>query len=368
MIKVAVLGASGFIGTRIVEMFTLNELAEVRPVVRNYSSLARLSRFNLDSRVADAFDQKALESAFEGCDVAVYAVAGSVETILGTLVPVYQAAQQAGVRRLIYLSTASVHGQDPKPGTDEGSALSDQQSLPYNNAKVRAERNLRELRSGGNVEVVILRPGIVFGPRSSWITRFADDLLMGKAALLNHGQGICNSIYVDNLVHAIYLAATKPAVDHQVFLVGDQEQVAWADLYRPIADVLGYELAEVPEGEISEGEFSWFDRLEPIRISKPVQALLSIFPHKLRLAAYLVYQTILEPQAAPSPALPGESRPAISREMALLYSCKYKLPYEKATHILGYHPPVSFQDACRRTAAWLAFAGYPVRAECIETG
>ena len=190
MIKVAVVGANGFIGTRIVEMFTLNCFAEVRPVVQNYSSLARASRFNLDSRVADAFDQKALEAAFQGCDVVVHAVAGDIKTVLGTLRPVYGAAQKAGVHRLVYLSSASVHGQAPQPGTDEDSVLSDRQVLPYNNAKVRAERALSQLRSQGDVEIVILRPGIVFGPRSSWVSNFADHLLSGNAALLNRGQGI----------------------------------------------------------------------------------------------------------------------------------------------------------------------------------
>jgi nucleoside-diphosphate-sugar epimerase len=367
MTKVAVLGGNGFIGARIVEMFTLNDLAEVRPIVRNYSSLARVSRFNLDSRVADAFDQEALKSAFEGCDVAVHAVAGDINTVLGTLASVYQAAQSAGVRRLVYLSSASVHGQNPKQGTDENSALSDQQTLPYNNAKVRAEQNLWELRAQGDVEVVILRPGIVLGPRSSWVIRFADDLLAGKASLINRGQGICNSIYVDNLVHAIYLAVTEPAADQEVFLVGDREQVTWADLYRPIAEALGFDLAEVPGGEFSEQKSSWFDRLEPVRASKPVQGFLSIFPHKFRLAAFLAYQTILEPQTVASMVPPEQPRFTITREMSLLYSCQYKLPYEKATRILGYQPLVSFQEACRRTIGWLAFAGYPVKGESPGT-
>lgn len=361
-IKIAVLGANGFIGARLVEMLTLNDWADVRPIVRSYSSLARSSRFDLDSRVADAFDGQALESAFRGCEVVVHAVAGDVKTVLETITPVVRAAQRSGVRRVVYLSSASVHGQNPKPGTDERSTLSDRQALPYNNAKVRAERNLLRLRDQGDVEAVILRPGIVFGPRSTWITRFANDLRAGKAALLNHGQGICNSIYVDNLVHAVYLAATKPSTDREAFLIGDREQVTWADLYRPVAEALGYDLAEIPEGVVSVERTAWFDRLEPVRASKPVQGFLSVFPHRLRLAAFLAYRTILQPQAVPS-APPEHPRHDLSREMSMLYSCQYKLPCEKAARILGYRPLVPFQEACRRTAAWLAFAGYPVKRE-----
>ena len=58
--RVAVLGAGGFIGSRIVEMFHLGGLADVRPVTRSTGALARLSRFDLDWRIADARDQ-------EGC-------------------------------------------------------------------------------------------------------------------------------------------------------------------------------------------------------------------------------------------------------------------------------------------------------------
>jgi nucleoside-diphosphate-sugar epimerase len=361
MIKVAVLGANGFIGTRIVEMFALNHMADVIPVVREFAGLARSSRFDLEGRVANAFDEQALASAFQGCDVVVHAVAGDARTILGTLTPVYRAAQKVGVRRLVYLSSGSVHGQAPQPGTDETSALSTRQDLPYNNAKVRSERTLSRLRNQGDVELVILRPGIVFGPRSSWVTHFADDLLAGRAALLNHGQGICNSIYVDNLVHAIYLAATRSNIDREVFLLGDQECVTWADLYRPIASALGYDLENIPEGIVSSPKQSWFERLEPIRVSKTVQGLLSVIPHRFKLAAYRAYETMFQYDTIMSTSPHVEQRAQIPYEMGMLYSCSYKLPHEKATRILGYQPPVSFQEACRRTVAWLRFAGYPVK-------
>src|SRR5438093_899750 len=105
-LKLAILGANGFIGSRAVELFHLSGLAEVRPIVRSFNSLARLSRFDLDCRIADACDEAALRAAFEGCDAVLHSVAGDAATILGSLTPVYRAAQQAGVKRFIYLSSA----------------------------------------------------------------------------------------------------------------------------------------------------------------------------------------------------------------------------------------------------------------------
>src|SRR5262245_17487742 len=113
---IGVIGASGFIGSRIVEMLHLGSRATVRPIVRRNSSLARCSRFSLDARIADGLDVGALSSALEGCDAAVHTIAGGRGTILNTLAPTYEAAKAAGVKRLVYLSSASVHGQAPPPG------------------------------------------------------------------------------------------------------------------------------------------------------------------------------------------------------------------------------------------------------------
>ena len=275
---VAVLGANGFIGSRIIEMLHVGNLAKVLTRRANRASAARLSRFDLDCRGARRCSHPhSLAVAFSGCDVVVHAVAGSPEVILGAPAPVFQAAQQARVQRLIYLSSASVHGQAPEPGTNEASRLSDRQPLPYNNAKVRAEGILRKLHNQSDVELVILRPGIVFGPRSFWVGSFADALLAGEAYLIGDGKGICNSIYVDNLVHAIHLATTVDDVDGEAFFLGDDEQVTWSDLYQPVAEALGFDLNDVPRLPAVVAP-KRKNRLRSLRSSSPVRAVLSVFP------------------------------------------------------------------------------------------
>ena len=102
--RLAVLGASGFIGSRIVEKFHLLGRAEVRPVVRRAARLAGTARFALPGRIADGFDRAALAAALAGCEAAVHAIAGDRRTILGTAEAAYRAAQAAGLKRLVYLS------------------------------------------------------------------------------------------------------------------------------------------------------------------------------------------------------------------------------------------------------------------------
>ena len=363
-LKLAIIGANGFIGSRAVELLHLGGLAEVRPIVRSLNSLARLSRFDLDCRIADALDQTALRVALEGCDALLHSVSGDPATIVGSLTPVYRAAQQAGLKRFVYLSSASVHGQAPPPGTDESTPLNDRQPIAYNNAKVRAERRLLRLRESGVVELVILRPGIVVGPRSYWISSFASSLLSGTACLVNQGQGVCNSIYVDNLIRAIHLAATTPQVDGQAFLVGDTETLSWADLYAPIARCLGFELSQIPNLQCTELRQSWTSIMQGVRTSAAARFIRALVPRRLRraLRAALTQEAqARSPWADAAPSSARHSIPQPTLEMALLYQCAYKLPHTKAMQTLGYEPSVPFVEACRRTIGWLEFSGYAVK-------
>ena len=365
---VAILGANGFIGRRLVEYLHLRELAQVRPVVRRPNALAGLAVFDLDCRLADALDAGALERALAGCDVLVHCVAGDAQTIVGAVGPAYAAAQRAGVRRLVYLSSASVHGQAPTQGTDERSALRDDQPVAYNNAKVRAERQLQKQRATGDVELVILRPGIVTGPRSYWVGSFASALVAGTAALVNGGQGICNSLHVDNLAHGVHLAMHAREADGHAFLLGDAETVRWADLYRPIAGALGFDLADVPTAVYRPGRTSLLERIELLQQHRVVGPALARIPRRLRRMAYAALISPAQDSRQGSPWTHPDwsacepSAPEATLEMDLLGRCGYKLPHAKAQALLGYDPIVGFEEGMRRTLGWLRFAGFPVSA------
>ncbi|RWA70954.1 MAG: NAD-dependent epimerase/dehydratase family protein [Mesorhizobium sp.] len=352
---VAVLGANGFIGCRTVELLQLSGWANVRPIVRRPDAFASLSRFAIDAMVADARDIQALTAAFAGCQYVVHAVAGDARTIVDAIEPVYRAATAAGVLRLIYLSSASVHGQSPPPGTDETSALHDDQTIEYNNAKVHAERRLGQLSRDGAVEVVVLRPGIVFGPRSSWTGGFADELIDGSAYLVDGGRGICNSAYVDNVIHAIKLAIEVPEASGRTYLIGDREEISWADLCRPIAEALGFDLATISASAPSSFAPSWKQRLKE---SEGYRRLVGSLPRPVRCGLKAGYA---EWRKAGRNATGATMAPTVmvSQERALLHQCQTKLPWRKAEHELGYQPAVSFEEACRRSVGWLTFAGYP---------
>ena len=350
--KIAIVGASGFIGLRAVEWFTLGGRAEVRAVVRGFSSLAVLARQEIDWRVADPLDATALAEAIAGCDAVLHAAIGDPEQIERMAVAAVAACRAAGGTRLVWLSSASVHGQAPAIGTDEGAALRDDQPFPYANAKVRAERTLAAAR---DVPIVRLRPGVVHGPRSRWIADAAQQVRRGVAWWMDGGRGVCNSIYVDNLLEAARLACTAPDAVGEAFLIADAEAVAWRDLLLPIAAACGggeHSFREIRPEDLPHHETppSW-QRLAatglgrrltlhvPARAKRVVKSLAAAWPEPI------------PPRSAWS--LPDAPAPRVTAEVGELMQGRWKLPHAKAASVLGYRPPVPFAEGLRRGLAWL---------------
>ncbi|MBK8475413.1 MAG: NAD(P)-dependent oxidoreductase [Opitutaceae bacterium] len=164
--RIAIIGASGFVGLRLVERLHLEGRAEVVPIAHAYRSLAVLARFALPWKVADATDTDALAEALKGCDAVVHAALGNAPQIVAMAEALYPAAERAGIKRIVALSSAAVHSLTPVPGTDENTPILTAQKSEYNVAKARAELLLTRARRKGRVELVQLRPSIIHGPRS----------------------------------------------------------------------------------------------------------------------------------------------------------------------------------------------------------
>lgn len=357
--KVAVVGAQGFVGRHILRALR-DAGIPARSIVRRAHATP-----DPDRKIADALDVYALRAAFAGCDCIVHAVLGDSSVILGSLAPVYAAAEAVGAKRLIYISTGSVHGQSPARDTDETSPLHTHHAFWYNNAKVRAERRLRQLRARGSVEIVLLRPTIVFGPGSRWVFDFGYGLRDHTAYVVDAAQGICNSIYVDNLAYAVQLSLTAPGADGETFLVGDAETVTWADLYRALANGLGYDFDRVPSYSPPELVPTFRQRVvDPLRASDLTRAVVRRVPRHAKDAVKSVLRRgraalraapvdLPPPPDSAARTQPG-TEPRIPAEIAALHRCRWRLPNDKAARILGYAPPVSFAEGCRRSVEWMS--------------
>jgi 2-alkyl-3-oxoalkanoate reductase len=355
--KIAIIGASGFVGLRLVERFHLEGKAEVVPIAHAYRSLAVLARFALSWRVADATEPASLAKALEGCDAVVHAALGDASQIITMAEALYPAAQRAGIKRIVSLSSAAVHSLTPAVGTDENTPPLTKQKSEYNAAKAAAEVILNRARQGGSVELVQLRPSIIHGPRSRLVADIAGQLLGGSAYLVGAGNGICNAIAVDNLIDAIWLALTTPEADRQTFLVNDAETVTWRDFYSAIAAHVGVEMKSVHSITPPEFADSASEKLARIAAKKSAMAVLPMIPRRVKRLAKAAASAWPEPNRPDGWRLAGPAMPAPTEEMCLLQSCQWRFPTAKAERVLGYAPRFTFAEAMRRTGAWLEFTG-----------
>jgi 2-alkyl-3-oxoalkanoate reductase len=354
MTRIGVVGASGFVGNRAIEMLQAGGF-EVVPILRSASSANRLTQKNLDYRVANSFNRASLQAAFQDCDVIIHSILGSPGLIQGSVTPAYQAAERARVKRILYLSSMIVHTSAPAPGTTEATPPIENQPFPTHNAKIQAERKLLQLRQKGDVEVVIFRPGIVFGPRSRWVTELATQLVQGTAYFINDGKGICNSVYVDNLIHALQLAVKAKDADGEAFFVGDLETATWFDFYRPFAEAFGVNPDQIPCLPVPEFHRNRKQEIiSTVRESELMQKMLAMVSDDFKKSLRQLIPKRDRPVVEAPIVNPAPSQPVVTEMMATLQQSQYQLPFHKAEKLLGYAPIVSFDQGCQRSISWLA--------------
>ena len=149
-------------------------------------------------------------------------------------------AADAGVRRFVFVSSIKVNGEATQPGhpftADDVPAPLD----PYGVSKLEAEQGLREIEAQTGMEVVIVRPPLVYGPGVKanfaalmrWVAR---GIPLPLGAIYNSRSMVA----LDNLVDLLVSCVKHPAAAGQTFLVSDGEDVSTSELLRRTAQAMG---------------------------------------------------------------------------------------------------------------------------------
>ena len=263
---------------------------------------------------------------------------------------VVRAAAQAGAQMVVYLSSMAVHGWNPGRGRTRRLLC-----RAANRSRTTAGRPGRapcEACRETGTRFVILRPGIVYGPRSQWIAGFARAVVEGSASVVADGRGVCNAIYVDNLVHAVDLALEREEAADEAFLVADDDPSPGGMLYEPVCRALGHSWTRSPTSCPARRDGRRPSACSSSRRIRP-RAVLDRVPRAVRNPIRRLAVLPLPSLRRPAKADARDVDPA---------DLRLQVPDHKARRMLGFEPPVAFDEACRRTVAWLGFAGYPLAA------
>lgn len=358
--KIAVSGASGFLGTRLLEAWGLTGRVDFVPLLRGYGSAAPVGRLALPFRVADVCDSEALVPALEGCDTIVHAALGDPAQIVAMAEAVCAAAEQAGIRRIVNLSSAVALGMVPPHGSGDATPGLCRKPLDYCSAKGIAEATFARHATKTGCQVIQFRPFTIYGPRSRLVGSILVAMGHGRAWLLNGGAGVCNAVYVDNVIHAVECALAAPPEVGGIFHLNDAEAVSWLDLYRTLADAAALPSgpwAEPPSKPGMPAPPSLPERVKTLT-SKPLPQ--SVFQYVPERAKRVVKGAIggwpTPPQANPR-TLPSAPQAWVDPELYDLQSGTWRFDCKRANELLGYNPPVSFSEGIRRTVAWYRVFG-----------
>jgi hypothetical protein len=333
---------------------------EALPVLRSFRGLARLGSAVQRSRVIDTTSLSALGDAFQGSTTVVNLTLGDRSQILEDTQLVYNACVRAGVRQLIHLSSAVVFGRVTDPSIHDDSPPDTRSWMLYARGKARADVWLRQQLGRQKLQVVVLRPGLIWGPGSNWSEMVGDQLSHGSVVLSNHGKGIANLVFIDNLARIVLTIAARPEGPSGFYNVGDHETICWEQLYRELALRLGYS---------SQAVRFWPDNRLRIRPTHAVEWALERAPlYRIAMMLWNQYlsggtKEMIKAKLKGPPEPPGVKEgagypPRLSRANWVLENTVHRLPTSKVQRDYGPLELVSFAQALDNTAAWLKFAGF----------
>lgn len=247
-------GASGFLGRAVLAAAKKQGLS-IRPVFRSGESARRLTGAEQAGVIVPTLEADSdWTVALSDISVVIHC-AGRIHVmkdmkvdplevfravnVEGTLNLARQAAL-SGVKRFIFISSIKVNGESTERGGAYSSGDVPAPEDAYGKSKAEAEVGLRSLSQETGMEVVIIRPPLVYGPGVKgnfksliqWVAR-GFPLPLGCAT-----ENRRSLVALDNLVDLIRVCTTHPAAAHQTFLVGDGEDLSTAELLCRIGQAL----------------------------------------------------------------------------------------------------------------------------------
>jgi nucleoside-diphosphate-sugar epimerase len=323
-----VTGATGFIGGHLAQRLVW-EGYRVRCLVRESSDTALLRPLGVELAEGDLTDVSSLTRAAQGCRfvlhcgalVSDWATVAEIRrvNVAGTR-NVLEASVDGSAERFVHLSTTDVYGYPGRPGVEENHPPTGFSNW-YSETKRAAEAEVRRVEHARGLQVVILRPATVYGPRSEDVVgEMARAIRRRHMFLVDGGRAVAGLLYVENLVDAAVLALRNDAALGEAFNLTDGLDITWKRFLGDLAESLGY--------------------------PKPTRSLPYEVAFGIAFALEHGYRFLRRMTRV-------YTRPLLSRQAIHVLGRNQDFSNRKAREMLGWAPRVSYRDGLAATIKWL---------------
>jgi nucleoside-diphosphate-sugar epimerase len=242
--KILVTGAGGFLGKAIVERLLAHGQTDVRCMLRDPSKARGLEEIaagypqaRLEFVTANLRNLVEIAPAVAGCEVVIHAAAalkGSpaemfMDSVVASRNMLEAIVNELRPMRVVLVSSFGAMGVAELPRgamVDENTPLEQhpERRDVYSHAKLRQEQLFHEYSAKYGLDLVVLRPGVIYGPGGGHFSNRVGLSLFGRFLHLG-GNNLLPLTYVDNCAEAIVVAALSPAASGQVYNVVDDDLV-----------------------------------------------------------------------------------------------------------------------------------------------
>ena len=321
--KVLVTGATGFVGSALAQRLAAAG-ARVTGLGRNLAAVPHLEEAGVTLRRADLLDGDAMQAAVAGQEILFHAAAwlsgrhgqesDAYKLNVAAVQELVRMAGDAGISRFIHISSIAAYGPPSDGNVPDTHPVATQQRDVYGRTKAIGETTARQLAQEWGLPLVVVRPGMVYGPRAyGWTINMLTLVQKRTPVILGRGDGYACPIYIDNFLNGLLLTGSHPAAANHTFNFCDPP-ITWRQFFDYYGGMCGKQPVHLPLG---------------------VMQLMIKLLHPLGLS-------------------PG----GITPDLLQFYTARACYPTTQAERLLGYQPRIDIDEGMRRSESWLRQHGY----------